>query len=221
MIIEIAKTLDELRFEPHIIYEAIITTESLNGEPNAAPMGIIRRNKEEVQLMPFKTSKTHENLRTKLKACINITSKTGLYLVTAFKGFFFEDLETPIIDKKLRLSPSDAHIFLEVKTDESVSDLKTSFICEVKEIEVINPFPTIFSRVKAKTIDAIIHATRIKVYVKKGDKSMVDDLIGKFLECKEFVMRTSAPNSEEIKVINYLCELIDENFLLKNNYNGY
>ena len=215
MIIKTAKTLDELRFETHSIYEAIITTNSLNGIPNAAPMGIIRRNRKKVQIMPFKTSKTHENLRAKSNACINITSKTGLYLVTAFKDFFFESLRTPIIDEKLRLHPSDAHIFVEIKKDESISDLKTSFICEVKEIEVINPFPTIFSRGKAKTIDAIIHATRIKVYVEKEDKSKVDYLRGKFLECKKFVMRTSSPDSEEIKVINHLCELIDKNFFKK------
>jgi hypothetical protein len=214
MITEISKTLDELGFESHNIYEAIITTKSADGEPNAAPMGIIRRNGE-VQIMPFKTSKTHENLRTKSKACINITSKTGLYLVTAFKDFFFESLETPVIDKKLRLHPSDAHIFVEVKKDENISDLKTSFICDVKDVEVINPFPTIFSRGKAKTIDAIIHATRIKVYLQNENKSKVDDLISKFLECKNFVMRTSSPNSEEVKVFNYLGDLIDENFFKK------
>lgn len=217
MITKISKNLDELNFEPNSIYEAIITTNSTNGGFNAAPMGVIRRNGEEVQLMPFKTSRTHENLKRKSKACINVSSKTGFYLVTAFKDFFFEGLETPTIDKKLRLHPSDAHIFVEAKEYESISDLKTSFICEVKEIEVINPFPSIFSRGKAKTIDAIIHATRIKVYMEKGDKSKVNDLINKFLECRKFVMRTSSSDSEEIKVVSYLYELVKENFLLKTN----
>lgn len=218
MIKNIAETLDDLSFEPLTIYETIVTTKDVKEKCNAAPMGIIREGPEEIRIMPFNTSKTYKNLKQRFEGCINITSKTGSFLVTAFKEVSFENLEKPRIDEKLRLQPSDAHIFVNVIGFENITDLRSSFSCTVKEIEVINPFPTPYSRGKAKAIDAIIHATRIKVYNEKRNNQMLKELTRKFIECKEFVLQTSSPTSEERKVIFYLDELIKNDFKLKDRY---
>ena len=108
------KLLDELGFYVDSISEAIVTTVNGDGSFNAAPMGVTRRGVEHLEIRPYKTSSTHANLLRHPRACVNVTDDPIIFMTTAFKGESFPSHQAPPIDTDLRLSSSDAHVFLVV-----------------------------------------------------------------------------------------------------------
>ena len=200
--------LDELGFSLGSVCEAIITTLDPEGSPSASPMGVIRVGPETIEIKPFKTSSTYNNLLAHPRACINITGDPALYLVTAFKHETFKEFSKPVVNEDLRLEPSDAHIFVDVQESSDISEIRSRFKCGVNSIEVVKPMPRVFSRGRAEAIEAIIHATRIEVFSREGNREHVERLISRFYACKEIVGRVSSPGSTEARVIQELERLI-------------
>jgi hypothetical protein len=113
----------------------------------------------------------------------------------------------PYIDEELRLDRSDAHIFIESDSSDE-SERRATFTCRVLSVEVANSKPRVFSRGRASAVEAIIHATRIKVLLEEGPRERVESLIKRFCECKDVVDRVSPPESTESRVIGELDRLI-------------
>lgn len=206
----IGRQLDGLGFVSGSVHETIVTTMGHDGSPNAAPMGVTRTGPETLELSPFRTSTTYANLLSHPSACVNVTEDPALYLVTAFKEVDFPGLPVPSIDSDLRLGSSDAHVFTTVEKGPQESKLREVFTCEVSSVEVIRSSPRVFSRGRAEAIEAIIHATRIEVFAKQGDVGRVERLIKRFHECKDIVSRTSATDSNEVRVIRELERMIED-----------
>jgi hypothetical protein len=204
-----SQQLDGLRFDMGSICETIVTTVNGDGAPNAAPMGVTRGGPETLDLKPFKTSTTYENLLDNPRACINITDDPTIFLSTAFKGEI-EGSQDFNIDEDLRLEASDASVFVRVVDVWDLSENRTCFTCEVSGIEIHRPTPQVFSRGRAEAIEAIVHATRIQVFAFSEDEETVERLIKRFDECKVVVNRVSPPGSAEAKVISELEKLIGE-----------
>jgi hypothetical protein len=200
--------LDELGFRTGSISEVILTTISPDGTPNAAPMGVLRTGPDNFEIRPFKTSSTYRNLLGHKRACVNITTDPGLFLVTAFKREHFEGFREASFKNDMRLEASDAHMPVEVIGGREVSDDRARFTCKVSSVEVCNPIPRAFSRGVAAAIEAIVHATRIEVFTHEAKQAEVERLIRRFFECKDVVERVSAPNSTEARVIRELERLI-------------
>ncbi len=114
------------------------------------------------------------------------------------------------IDESLRLEASDASVLVRVVDVWDVSEIRTRFTCEATGVEVHCPSPRVFSRGRAEAIEAIIHATRIKVFASCEDEAVVERLIKRFNECKGVVNRVSPPGSVEARVILELERLIAE-----------
>ncbi len=205
---ELDEQLDELGFSLGSVCEAIITTLDPKGSPSASPMGVIRIGPKTIEIMPFKTSSTYNNLLAHPRACINITCDPALYLITAFKHETFEGFGKPVVYDDLRLKSSDAHVFVDVQESSDVSEIRSSFKCGVDSIEVVKPTPRVFSRGRAETIEAIIHATRIEVFSREGKCEQVERLISRFYACKHIVGRVSSLGSTEARVIQELERLI-------------
>ncbi len=206
----ISQRLDGLGFSLGSIYEAIVTTVNADGTPNAAPMGVTRVGLKTLELKPFKTSTTHRNLLGNSRACVNITDDPAMFLKASFKGEDLEGFQDLSIDGSLRLEASDASVFAKVIDVWDVSEFRTRFTCEATGIEVHRPSPRVFSRGRAEAIEAIIHATRIKVFASSDDEAAVERLIKRFNECKGVVNRVSPPGSVEARVISGLERLIAE-----------
>ena len=61
-----------------MIYETVVTTSSAAGEPHVAPMGI-RYEGDLVILMPFKPSRTYDNVLARGCAVVNFTVDTRIF----------------------------------------------------------------------------------------------------------------------------------------------
>ena len=61
-----------------MIYETVVTTSSAAGEPHVAPMGI-RYDGDRVVLMPFKPSRTYDNVLARGCAVVNFTVDTRVF----------------------------------------------------------------------------------------------------------------------------------------------
>ncbi len=206
---EIEQKLDNLRFKSGSVNEVILTTVNADGSANAAPMGVLRIGGKNLEIKPFKASTTYANLLRCPRACINITDDPALFLVTAFKDECFEGIHGHSIDEELRLDPSDAYIFINVVDTRDVSEVQSSFTCLVSSVEVTQHKPRVFSRGRSMTIEAIIYATRIEVFVQNGWWERVERLIKHFNMCKDVVSRVSTLDSTEVRIIQALERLIE------------
>ena len=59
-----------------VIYEAVVTTASAQGEANVAPLGVRYRPDGAVVLMPFKPSRTLDNILATHEAVLNLITDT-------------------------------------------------------------------------------------------------------------------------------------------------
>lgn len=198
--------LEDIGFKKNSIVEAILVTKNKDGSVNPAPMGVTRVKDNIVKLKPFKSSKTHQNLTINRMACINTTQDPLLFLATAFKEEINE-IDFGQISSEMRILRAEAHIFIKIIDVKEISKYRSTFLSEVSSIELIDRVPKVFSRGRASSIDAIIHATRLKVFKdKKGERT--DNLLEKFQICKKNVYRVSSKKSDAAKVINILQRLI-------------
>lgn len=207
--LETVELLDALGFNMGCIVETIVATRNPDGSPSAAPMGVTRTGPTILEIKPFKSSATHRNLLDRKYACVNVTVDPELFLVTAFKHEPIQGFTQPRIEEDLTLASADASIFVENLRSRDTSKDRGCFVCRVRSVEVHNLLQRVFSRGRAEAIEAIVHATRIKPYLRKGRWEDVERLEKSFDDCKRVVERVSAPGSTEMRVIQALEILID------------
>jgi hypothetical protein len=207
--------LCNLGFLKDKIGETIVSTYSVDGQPNAAPMGIIMKSNEQVTIRPFMSSLTYKNLQTKRCAVVNVTSNPELFYLTAFKEAnpdgklpldLFEKAET--VDAP-RLRAADATVEVSVDETGSFSPERAEFLCNVQIVKASKKLPKVYCRAQFATIEAVIHATRIKSFL-RGDKQEQERAF-RLLElveiCQDIVERT-APNSRYSEIMADLTQRI-------------
>lgn len=207
--VETVELLDELGFSRGCIVETIVVTRSADGSPRAAPMGVTRTGPDLLEIKPFKSSATHRNLSGNTEASVNVTGAPELFLVTAFKHENLQGFKQPHIEEDLSLRSADASIFVEILSGRDISEIRSCFVCQAHSAEVHRPFPRVFSRGRTEAIEAVIHATRIEMYLSMGLTDEAENLIKRLNECKGVVERVSAPDSAEARVIGALETLIE------------
>jgi len=208
--------LTELGFNKGIIGETIVSTFDLNGQPNAAPMGILIENDVQLKIKPYRTSLTCKNLQTKRCAVVNLTSNPRLFYLTAFKDLrldkklsdgMFEEAEK--VDAP-RLKAADSTIEVSVAKTDSFSSERAEFLCNVQLVKSSKTLPKVYCRAQFATIEAIIHSTRIKLFI-KGNQEQQKQAI-QLLElvniCNDIVNRT-APNSIYSEIMTEINQRID------------
>lgn len=208
--------LYDLGFLKDTIGETIVSTYSADGQPTAAPMGIVMKSNEQVIIRPFISSLTYKNIQTKKCAVANVTSNPELFYLTAFKEAnpdgklppdLFEKAET--VDAP-RLRAADATVEVSVDETGSFSTERAEFLCNVKLVKASKKLPKVYCRAQFATIEAIIHATRIKSFL-RGDKQEQKQAI-RLLElvelCQDIVNRT-APKSRYSEIMADLTRRIN------------
>ena len=209
---DVQTLLDKLGFIPGEIVEIILTTRGVEGELNAAPMGVIRVGARTLEVRPFLETRTYRNLRDMGLGVANITYDVGLFLETAFKRCgvrpeWFE--EEPVADPP-GLRGADALLFLSVLEESSFSEMRARFLCRVEWVRVRTPFPRAFSRGFAHAVEAIIHATRIEAFIREGRREEVDRLLRLFRGCRDVIERVSPEDSPNRRVVETLEDMIAE-----------
>jgi len=200
---EITATLDLLGFTQNSFVETILVTRAEDGSFNSAPMGVIRQD-EVLEIRPYKSSITYRNLMTGNMVSINITDDPMLFLVSAFKD---ELDKLPVADNWVLLG-SDATIIAEKISQTDISDQQASFTLDPLTLSITNNMPSVFSRGRAEAIEAIIHATRIKVFHAEKHEDKVKELIEKMTASFDIVIRVSDSSSAEVKIVQILTSLL-------------
>jgi hypothetical protein len=207
--------LTDLGFLKGMIFEAIVSTYNRDGSPNAAPMGTTMQNQHTISLNIFNSSETNRNLKTNKCAVINFTNNIEVFYKTTFKevnpnGKLPQEwFEKAGFVNAPKLQLSDANIEVSVTSIEPKGAEKTNFSCDIVKIKVDKMYPQIYCRAMSMTLEAIIHATRVKAFVNddKQEKN-VNALLELIENNNDFVNRV-APNSMYATIMADLTKRID------------
>ncbi len=210
-------SLRELGFLEGAIVETIVSTYNSNGEPNAAPMGVMIKTEGAVQMKPYITTTTYQNMNSTRCAVVNVTADPELFYITAFKNDM-PDSKLPAAlfgkAKKVnapRLIMADSHIEVKIEDLKTLDDEKAHVMCEVQFIKASKQISQAYCRAKSAVIEAIIHATRLESFLKRGDekKEQIMDLLERFRICCDVVNHV-APNSNYSNLMSNLTTKIEE-----------
>jgi len=106
------------------------------------------------------------------------------------------------------LRTADASIHVEILRGYDISENRGCFVCKVNSVEVHRSLPRVFSRGRAESIEAVVHATRIEKYIHLGLLGDAEKLNKKFNECKGVVDKVSTLDSAELRVVRVLENMI-------------
>jgi hypothetical protein len=208
--------LTDLGFLKGVIAETVVSTYSDDGQPNAAPMGAIMDSLQRIVIRIYTSSLTYKNLQRKRCAVINVTSNAELFFRTAFKEAnpdgempleWFEKAET--VDAP-RLRMADAFIEVNVVKISPLDAERAEAICKVKLIKAQKVLPKVYCRALFATIEAIIHATRIKPFLAGDERERKQALkLLKKIEICQDTVKHAAPNSPYSEIMSDLTRMID------------
>ncbi|MCK5628810.1 DUF447 family protein [Candidatus Bathyarchaeota archaeon] len=207
--------LVDLGFLKDEVVETIVSTYDSQRIPNAAPMGAIMGSQDHIIIRPFLSSSTYRNLKTKRCAVVNITSNAKVYYITGIKesnpsGRIPQEMfgKAKMVDAP-KLAKIDALAEVSVLKISPFDDKRAEVLCKVKRIEASKTLPKAYSRALYATIEAIIHATRVKVFLDDDkERQRVLELIEKIRGCHDVVNRV-APNSVYSKILADLTRRIE------------
>jgi len=208
--------LADLGFLKGTIGETIVSTYNVDGQPNAAPMGVVMKSSEQLVIRPYISSLTYKNLQTKKCAVVNLTSNPELFYLTAFKEAnpdgklspeLFEKAET--VDAP-RLRAAEAIVEVLVVKTGSFGTERAEFLCNAQLVKASKTLPKVYCRALFATIEAIIHATRIKPFLRsnKQEQERAFRLLKLVEICQDIVNRT-APDSRYSEIMTDLTRRIN------------
>jgi hypothetical protein len=173
------------------IAEVIVTTVSRSGIPNAAPMGIVRKDGHFFIRMYTDTT-TFRNVSDTGYLTANFTADSRIYAVSAFRDlapeyFQFED---GMVSPRLKDSAGWAY-----------------FKCQLKDVVILEPVfvkiarcsMPVFNRGFAAVVEATIVGTRLRFY--KGDEG-----VRKIREHEAVVKKCGSP--ADIEAMKKLKEIL-------------
>lgn len=204
-------TLADLGFFKNTIYETIICTYNQDASPNAAPMGATMQNSKQITLTVYNSASTLRNLQTRKSATLNLTGDIDVFYRAALKDDY---LPAELFEKsgtmdapKLKLA--DATIEVAIDRIAPIDELKTQVTCNITQITASKSYPQTYCRAMPAVLEAIIHATRIKVLIGiEKEQAHVAKLINYIQNCNDIVNR-SAPNSHYAELMADLQQKID------------
>jgi hypothetical protein len=208
--------LTDLGFSKSVIAETVVSTYDKETKPNAAPMGILMEDEQHLAITLFNSSTTFSNIKANRCAVVNLTSNIEIFYKTAFKEAnpagklpldWFEKAEGV---NAPRLCLADASIEVSVEELLVINAQKTSARFKLEMIQAAPKYPQVHSRAMSQTLEAIIHATRVRALA--NDETQVENakhLFGMIDDCNKVVSRV-APNSLYTSVMADLMQRIDE-----------
>ena len=164
--------LSDLGFLKGIIVETIVSTYNADGKPNAAPMGVVMEDEKHVNINLFNSSSTLRNIKLNRCAVLNLTGNIEVFYKTAFKEVNLEiELPTEWFEKARgvnapRLCMADGLVEVSAEELAPADGEKTLAVFKVNAIRAQRMYPQVYCRAMSQTLEAIIHATRVKALIK-------------------------------------------------------
>jgi len=206
--------LIDLGFRKGAIVETIVSTYNEDGSPNAAPMGATFKGGQHLIVDFYNSSTTLANIKARLCAVVNLTGNIEIYYRSAFKeanpnGLLPKDwfVKAESVNAP-KLGLVEATVEVSVTGLAYVNSEKTRAIFAVERLQARKVYPQVYCRAFGLTLEAIVHATRVKVLA--GDpkeRTNVVELMGKIRDCSVLVDRV-APNSSYFVVMADLMEKV-------------
>ena len=197
--------------KPHVLYEALVSSISIDGEPNVAPMGLrFSEGFEEFMLHPFKSAKTYRNLVEVGEGVVNITRDPRPFVlgcIPELKCELLKELEESRLVKAPRLRGSEAYVEFEVKEVREESINRAEIVCEPVSAYLGDVRIEPYSRAVYALIEASVNASRIKVFLKRS-KELLKVLGG--ISYAESIVRRAGRRSEYEELLNLLIKSVDE-----------
>ena len=206
---KISNVLKDLK--PYVIYEVLISSISLNGEPNIAPMGLkFSKELEEFMVHPFKSTKTYQNLIEIREGVVNITRDPRPFVLGCLpelKHELLEELESSKLVKAPRLRGSEAYIEFRVKDVKEESVNRAQIICEPITAYLGDLRIEPYSRAVYALIEASVNASRIKIFLNKS-RELLRLLSG--IDYAKSTIKRTGEGSEYEKLSNLLAKSIEK-----------
>ena len=205
--------LEKLGFVRGVIFESIISTFSPNGKPNAAPMGVVSEDMKRVVIRPFTMAQTFTNLKFGGCAVINFVADASTFYKTAFKNESVDsDYDDDFFEKAEAVDApglKEVDAFLEVSVVKlQEGENRAQIICRIDRWEEGTSRFRPYCRGEFATIEAVIHATRIREFLTLGMESEAKRLI-KLVDCYQRLIARVAPDSEYSRIIEEINARID------------
>jgi hypothetical protein len=207
--------LSDLGFLKGVIVETIVSTYNTDEEPNAAPMGVTMMDEQHLAINLFNSSTTCTNIRSNKCAVVNLTGNIEVFYKTAFKEANPDGVLTQEWFEKAKAVNAPKLRLAEATIDVSVTNLvalrnektRAEFIVEL--VQAAQGYPQVYCRAFGETVEAIIHATRVKALVNEvKEQKRVSELLKKISYCNDVVNRV-APNSSYSTVMDDLIKRIN------------
>ena len=208
-------TLTDLAFSKNIISETVVSTFNINRKPNAAPMGVTMKDEQHLVIDLFNSSFTLNNIKTNKSAVVNVTSDIEVFYKSAFKeanpgGILPQEWFVPakcVNAPVLRRADATIDVSLNELIPNGIE--KTRAILKVEGVDASPKFPQVYCRATAATIEAIIHATRVKAFIHdEQEQEQTRKLLTIIENCNDVVNRV-APSSSYSLVMADLMKRID------------
>lgn len=207
--------LSDLGFLKGIIAEAIVSTYNKDKTPNAAPMGILMEDEKHLTIDLFNSTATCNNIEASKCAVVNLTSDIEVFYKTAFKEAN-PDGKPPVdwFEKSKavnapRMLLADATIDISIDELVLIDTQKTKAMFNIGQINTKPNYPQVLCRAMSQTLEAIIHATRVKALANdQTQRKKVKHLLEMIDDCNK-VVTSVAPNSSYTLVMADLIQRID------------
>ena len=108
---------------------------------------------------------------------------------------------------KLRLA--DATVAVSVVSMAPIGAGKTKFTCNIEQIIASKVFPQVYRRAMAATLEAILHATRVKIFINQKTRQKEVTKLLELIENYNEIVNNTAPNSVYSAVMADLMKQID------------
>ena len=160
--------LESLGMKKGLLYETIITTQNKNGVPNAAPIGVICKDKNEIVLNLFEGTHTLENIKANSKFVVNLL-KDPLVFVGCTTGDLSSDYFKKH-DNEFYIKNTDAFFtasvtrIKEIVKEDNISKSKMTLIkANVDKIVIKKEGVEPLNRAIFAIIESLVYSTRIKM----------------------------------------------------------
>ncbi len=173
------QNLESIGMEKGLLYETIITTQDKEGLPNAAPIGVICKNKNEVILHLFEGTHTLHNIKTNSKFVVNIL-KDPLVFVGCTTGdlssdYFKNHGDNFYIKNADAFFSANVTSIKEVEKEDNISKSKMSIInASVEEIIIARENVEPLNRAIFAIIESLVYLTRIKMVDENTSKTYLE-----------------------------------------------
>lgn len=195
-------------------YETIITTINENGNKNAAPIGVICKDKDKIMCRIFKGSTTLDNIIAQREFVVNITLNPILFSFATINNIpedFFDENNSSN-DSFVNLSDVDAYLKCKVgtvkeaikKSDPINKSEANVIISDVVDIVLNNKCAKAANRGFYSLIESLVNFTRIDIV----DKDKKDYFINRFIESKRIISKVGS--KEDKDAMNLLKKALED-----------